>query len=520
MLTDPWQERQRWAQLGVLLDLSVPSDLQKVIDTQFDVIVVGSGAAGAVSASRLALTGKRVLILESGGLYTAKDFNGSEGLYETLYKNGLLHSTLDGGINLLQGHCVGGSATVNWTSSFRLPKRTEAYWSQNLKLSLDFEELSGIYTKLESRLNIEPWAVKPNANNQALASGAASLGWSYGVVPRNVKGCWNLGLCGVGCPTNAKQSPLVTTIPDAINSGACLAYNGPVQRLLLDGKKASGVVLANGALILASKVVLAAGAVNSPGILLRSGLRDSLPALGESTCLHPTCFSIARFPEKVHPYYGAPQSIYSDHFLWPATNDDLQFGFKLEAVPLQPVLASGLFSRSGQSLASDMKALAQTSGMIALLRDGFDGDRAGQTLLDDHGGARVKYPVTGELTRGAKLALLKMAQCQFEAGATEVRPGHLQASQWFSTLSEVSSFLATTTYDPYQLSLGSAHLMGGAKMGAAKQDSVVNTKGAVHGVRGLYVVDASVFPTSLGVNPQLTVMAVSELFSQHIASLL
>lgn len=518
MFPEPWRDRLAWEEAGVLIDMKNTSPDDYFQGEVFDVIIVGSGAGGGVAASRLAQAGLKVLILESGGLFTAKDFSGDERLYASLYKNGLLDSTSDNAINLLQGHCVGGSATVNWTSSFRLPDQTLHYWRDGHGVDLDLQLLSEAYDVIEKKLNVQPWSLPPNRNNQVIATGARTLGWQHGVVPRNVKGCWDLGLCGLGCPVNAKQSPLVTTIPEAIKSGALLAYNCPVDRVLHDGGRVFGVVSSSGLRIASRYVALAAGAINSPGILLRSHLSDLLPEIGRRTCLHPSCFSMARFSSSVRPYYGAPQSVYSDQFLWPKSDRSgfEPMGYKLEAIPLQPVLASGLFARSGLALAEDMAALKDTQGMIALIRDGFGADSGGNVVLDKYGVPRLEYPHSKALKEAAVHALGSMAECQFSAGALAVRPCHLQADQWFDSVADVKRFLKGASYERYQLGLGSAHLMGGAAMGLSAKNSVVDGGGRVHGIDGLSIVDGSVFPTSLGVNPQLTVMAFSLLASNKI----
>jgi len=518
-MIEPWQNEQQWRSDGVLMDALDPLlpafGKQPLFDA--DVIVVGTGSGGATTARYLARGGFKVLMVDSGPFLTAQDFNGSDNLYLKLYKNGLLHSTHDGDINLLQGECVGGSATINWTSSFRLPSNVLDYWQAHFGLTgLHYTELASAFNEMEALTGVAPWTAPPNENNAMLAAGAKKLGWHFGAVPRNVKGCWDLGFCGLGCPTNAKQSPLVTSVPDVLAHGGALLYNAPVVRVLHDGNRAHGVVLKNGLALKARHLVLAAGAINTPGLLLSSGLQPQMPNVGRRTFLHPSCFSLARFHQDINPFYGAPQSVYSDQFLVaPDSYNANRMAFKLEAVPLQPVLAAGLFAQHGKALTVDMGQLANTQGMIALLRDGFGDDTGGVVKLDRQQ-ARLSYPVSERLKASAKQALLEMARCQFAAGAYEVRPACLSATQWFQSFDKLSHFLSTTSFRQYDLTLGSAHLMGGCGLGDAAHGAVVDAQGFALGLGQLSIVDASVFPTSLGVNPQLTIMAFSRIFARHI----
>ena len=189
-----------------------------------DVAIVGTGAGGGTAAEILSGAGLRVILVEEGPLWTSSDFHMLEReSYPNLYQESAGRKTKDKGINILQGRSVGGSTTVNWTSSFRTPPATLAYWRERFGLA-DFDEsdLAPWFARMEARLNVKPWAKPPNANNDVLRVGAQRLGIPAATIPRNVKGCWNLGYCGLGCPTNAKQSMLVTTIPAALAKGATL----------------------------------------------------------------------------------------------------------------------------------------------------------------------------------------------------------------------------------------------------------------------------------------------------------
>jgi len=228
MLADPIQEglQRGWR----VVDLAA-NDSPQVFDC--DVCIVGTGAGGGVTAEILAKVGLDVILVEEGPLKSSRDFRMLEAdAYPQLYQESAARKTEDKAINILQGRCVGGSTTVNWTSSFRTPETTLRFWRD--KLGLADATRAGLqpwFETMEARLSVGPWNVPPNENNALLARGATRLGIPSALIRRNVKGCWNIGYCGMGCPTNAKQSMLVTTIPAALDAGATLVFNARAERL-------------------------------------------------------------------------------------------------------------------------------------------------------------------------------------------------------------------------------------------------------------------------------------------------
>src|SRR6185295_13251656 len=310
-------------------------------ELECDVAVIGSGAGGGVTAEILANAGLSVVILEEGPLVGSSEFHMREReAYPRLYQESAGRQTLDKGITILQGRCVGGGTTINWTSSFRTPPRTLAHWNKAHGLDAFTETaLAPWFARMEERLSIAPWSMPPNENNDILRRGTTKLGISHGAIRRNVKGCGNIGYCGMGCPLNAKQSMLVTTIPAALSRGARLVQRARVARLAIEGDRvvaceANGVA-ANGAApshatvrIRARHYVLAAGGIGTPGILIRSNAPDPQGLVGRRTFLHPTVISAAMMRERVDGHAGAPQSVFSDHFVDGAPLDG-PAGFKL-----------------------------------------------------------------------------------------------------------------------------------------------------------------------------------------------
>jgi len=487
----------------------------QTIDT--DVLIVGTGAGGGVTADLLSAAGLRVVLVEEGPLRSSTDFKMRESdAYPELYQESAARKTADKAINILQGRCVGGSTTVNWTSSFRTPPEVFDFWQSQFGLQeLSASSMSSWFAVMEHKLWVRPWDTPPNANNKVLGSGAEKLGFEVGAIKRNVKGCWNLGYCGMGCPTNAKQSMLLTTIPAALNRGATLYTRLRAERLRFDGSRVAaldchalqpdGIHLAGPRLhFRARHFVVAGGAIGSPALLLRSSVPDPYRLLGKRTFLHPVVISSALMPERVDAYAGAPQSIYSDHFLRQAPIDG-PLGFKLETPPLHPVLYATTLQGYGEAHARLMREFTRANVILALLRDGFNPDsRGGQVRLGADGLPVLDYPLGEVIWEAARRALLAMAEIQFAAGARWVNPVHENAPG-YSTWAEARKGIAALPLKPLLCRVVSAHVMGGCGMADAPQRGVVDHRGRHFWLDNLSVHDGSVFPTSLGVNPQLSI---------------
>lgn len=481
-----------------------------------DVAIVGSGAGAGITAELLTAAGLDVLIVEEGPLRSSQDFRQLEGeAYPSLYQESAGRKTADKAINILQGRCVGGSTTVNWTSSFRTPPETLTHWGQHFRLP-EFDEASMApwFARAERRLHIQPWDVPPNRNNALLRNGAERLGIPVAVIPRNVKGCWNLGSCGMGCPTNAKQSMLVTTLPTALDRGATLWVQTQARRIELAGERATGLVCQPVAIngetdgatvrVRARHVVVAGGAINSPALLLRSQLPDPHGLLGRRTFLHPVVLCAALFDEAVEGWAGAPQSLYTDHFLHQHPIDG-PMGYKLEAPPLHPVIFATTLAGFGPQQAQLMSGFPRTHVLLALLRDGFHPQsRGGRVTLRGDGSPQLDYPLNDFVMDGARRALLSMAEIQFAAGAREVIPVH-EAAGRYRSWAEARAAIGALAMKPLATRVVSAHVMGGCPIAGDERLGVVQPDGRHWQVDNLSVLDGSLFPTSIGANPQLSI---------------
>ena len=497
-----------------------------------DVAIVGTGAGAGISAELLARAGLNVVMIEEGPLKSSSDFNQKESeAYPQLYQESAARKTEDKAITILQGRCVGGSTTVNWTSSFRTPAATLKFWQEHFDLpDYSVDALAPYFEQAEKRLGIVPWLTSPNENNELLRRGAASLNIQASAISRNVKGCWNLGSCGLGCPTNAKQSMLVTTIPAALDLGARLLTEMRVERFELANGKVTALhcqpVMPNGApaqygraslatKIIASHYVLAGGAINSPAVLLRSRAPDPHGMLGARTFLHPVVMSSAVFAQKVEAWAGAPQTIYTDHFLDTQAIDG-PIGYKLEAPPLHPVIFASTVPGMGQSQRDLLETFPNNHTLLALLRDGFhESSPGGQVRLRGDGSAVLAYPLTDYVMDGARRALLSMMEIQFAAGARKVLPLHEMAES-YTSWAQARSAVQSLPMKPLLTKVVSAHVMGGCGLSGRESRGVTRPDGIHWQLENLSIHDGSLFPTSIGANPQLSVYGTVNRLAQGL----
>jgi len=505
------------------------STLTQDLTLDADVAIVGTGAGGGTAAEILSDAGLSVVLVEEGPLATSSDFHMLEAeAYSQLYQESSARKSKDRSINILQGRCVGGGTTVNWTSSFRTPAPTLEHWAREFGLEgFGVADLAPWFARMEQRLGVAPWLIAPNENNSALRRGALALGISSGEIRRNVKGCWNLGYCGMGCPTNAKQSMLVTTIPAALSRGATLITRARASTVEHDAGRASALQCVGmdpggtdpttrKIVVRAPTFIVSAGAIGSPALLLRSEVPDPHGIVGKRTFLHPTVVSAALMPDRIDGFSGAPQSIYSDHFLdAPPTG---RLGYKLEAPPLHPILVATTLPGHGIDHANWMNQLSHMHVLIALMRDGFAARSPGGSVgLNADGSPVLDYRLDEFFWDGARRALASMAEIQFAAGAKSVMPSHAPVAS-YSSWAAAKAGIAGLALEPLQTSVVSAHVMGGCAFGPDPKRAVTDPTGRHHHLENLYVLDGSLFPTSIGANPQLSIYGITAKLATGLAA--
>jgi choline dehydrogenase-like flavoprotein len=488
-----------------------------------DVCVVGSGPGGAMVASRLSRAGRSVVVLEEGGFYTKDQFDMQESTaYPRLYQDRGNRATADLSVLVLQGRAVGGGTVVNWTTSYRTPDDVLDHWRRSAGLSLTPQILRPHFEEVERRLGIEKVDYEDtNPNNRSIYDGCKKLGWQVDTIRRNVRQCLRTGYCGMGCPVDAKQSATLTYLPDAVAAGAEVYANCRVEKIEWSGKRAtaiSGLFLepdtqrANGRTVRVEPraVVVSGGAINSPALLLRSGLHQG--PVGKKTWIHPVVAMGAFYEGRIEGFYGAPQSVASHHFAHRGEGA----GFFMEAAPVHPMLASIAMPAFGSALRGRMAQLPNVCATISLMIDGFDPAEDGGTvtLRDAGGGARLDYPFTERMYECFRAGMKAIARIHLANGAREivsfhVEPLSIKAERDLTRIDEAP-------LGPNRLAVFTAHQMGGCPMGTDPARSVVNPQLRHHVVENLFVVDGSVFPTSLGVNPMESIYAMASWASDHV----
>jgi choline dehydrogenase-like flavoprotein len=506
--------------------LFIGEDITADHELNCDVCVVGSGAGGAVLAAGLQARGLKVVMLEEGGYFDQDNFKLNESdAFFNLYQDRGTRATSDLAITVLQGRSVGGGTTVNWTTCFRTPERILKHWESHFGISgLDAKTLSPHFDAVEARLGIQEWPLeRVNANNKILVDGCRKFGWEVRPLRRNVRGCANSGYCGMGCPIGAKQSMHRTYIQDALDLGLNLYSDVRAERFEWDGRRVrkltskildrkTGRLTGKKIVVKAKVFVSSCGAINGPALLLRSGINGN-GRVGRRTMLHPVVALTAQYDHQIDPYYGAPQSAGSHQFIDRGPD---KMGFFLEAAPLHPALASLGFSSFGDAQGRYLENLSHTGVVLALSVDGLlPQDEGGTVRLRSDGRIRFDYPVGEHLKESFQVAHKKMAKIMFAAGAIQIGSGHVHPVIMRSE-SDISQ-LDSAEYGAFKHGIFSAHQMGGCAMGKDPQTSVVDSNLKFHTMDNLFVVDGSVLPTALGVNPSETIYGLAHWVRDRVA---
>jgi len=481
-----------------------------------DVVIVGSGAGGAAAAWSLSKAGLDVLCLEAGAHYTEADFSqdygrGSTQLYEEAGQR-LMHGNLF--IPVAGGRCLGGSTVVNSGICFRIPQSRFNAWDQRYGLDFSFDELIEKTTTVERTLGVAPsnravWG----GNNAFCQRGLEALGWSGGPMPRNAPACVGCGSCGTGCPTGAKLSVAKTFIPMSEKLGARYVTRARVMSFLEDGTRVKGVradllegpddTVIGELIVRAGVVILAGGAIQSPNLLLRNGRGNE--HTGEHLHVHLATGCIGTAPTDILGWRGIPQGFYSDEFL---DSDEMI----IESFWATPEVFFQCFP-FGQEGLQKMLDFRRTVGCGGTISDHSEG----RVLAGAKPGrAKVQYEVGEEDKRRLIRLASRICELLLAAGATDVMSG-LYGVPPLSSMDAVRQHLNPETVRTKQLMVVySSHPQGTLRMGTDPKRSAVDCSGRLYGSEGLYVMDASVFPDVLGVNPQITVMSMSLLLAERL----
>jgi long-chain-alcohol oxidase len=488
-----------------------PLEITQDTELECDVCVVGSGAGGGTAAGVLASAGLDVVVLEAGGYYSEEDFDGAElPGYARMYLNGGGVATDDQSIGLLAGSCLGGGTLVNYTWCFRPPDFVREEWTRDLGLEDWGEDFDRSLDAVWDRIAISSESSIPSTRDHAMRTGLDALGWHSEVMQRNCKGCKEevCRLCHYGCQIGAKQSTMKTWLQDAYDNGARILVHTPVDRVLTEGGQANGVVArtldGHEVTVRSRAVALAAGALHTPAIMVRSGIAG--PQVGKNLMLHPVLITWGIFDEEVRPWEGTLGATYSDEFLDMGEG----YGVKYEQAATPPsILAIFAPWRGSRESAELMQALRYTVGYGALQR----ARDAGEVVVGPDGLPTPRWALS-EFDRDVmRKGLDGAAQILEAAGARRIYSSHAGWVSYDPGSGDGRSRLLEAAdrcgWGTAQVTLGSFHLMGTARMGSSRERSVCDGYGEVWDVKGLYVCDGAVLPTNLGVNPMVTIEAAA-----------
>jgi long-chain-alcohol oxidase len=497
-----------------------PLEITEDTELDCDVVVVGSGAGGGTAAGVLAKAGLDVVVVEAGGYFSEEEFDGAElDGYARLYLGGGGVPTPDQSIGLLAGFCLGGGTTVNYTWCFRPPDHVLDDWQDRFGLDdwagRDFDDsLDAVW----ERIGVNSENSMPSLRDERFREGLAKLGWDSQVMQRNVQGCREeiCGHCHYGCPIGAKQSTFKTWLQDAFDEGARIVVNAPVERVLIERGEAKGVEATtldgHKLTVRARAVAAAAGALNTPALLARSGLDN--PNVGKNLMIHPVLLVWAMFEQEILPWTGVFGSTFCDEFL------DLGegYGVKYMHASAHPSdLAVFAPWRGASEHAELMHSLRYTGGFGILQR----ARGAGEVVVGDDGLPAPIWHLSDFDRDVMRKGLDGMAQILEAGGARRMYTSH---AGWVSydpgNGGREQMLKAADDYGwgPAQVTLGSFHLMGTAHMGSDPAHTVCDPTGEAWDARNLFVVDGAVLPTALGVNPMITIEAAAHKIARGMAA--
>ena len=488
-----------------------------------DVAIVGSGAGGGTAAGVLAQAGLEVVVVEAGGYYDDEDFDGGElsGL-RRLYLNAGGMASDDGSLGIAAGACLGGGTVVNYTTSFPTPPPVREEWASHGVPDFAGEPYEQSTQAVMERLGVNAEHSAPGARDRLMERGLRELGWHVEPIVRNVSPqCdqgTDCGRCGFGCRRGAKRSTTKTWLQDASDAGARILVRTEVERILVEGGAARGVEArtADGhAVTIRSRAVVAAcGALHTPALLKRSGLANK--NIGKHLRLHPVGIVGGLFDEDIEPWNGTMQARYSDEH---ANLDGKGYGVKYETGPLNPsLLLPFLPWRSGRQHAQMMGEMRFTGVVGIIVRD----RDAGEVRVGRDGRPIVRYHLSGYDARHLRAGIEGGARILEAAGAQHVWSSQTSLPQFRprdgGSLAGFMGDVDAAGFAPGQVSLGSFHIMGSARMGGSPTASACTPAGETWEVRNLFVVDGSTFPTACGVNPMISIEATAHMVSRGIAA--
>ncbi len=485
-----------------------------------DFVVIGTGPSGATAAHVLACEGHDVLMIEEGRWVSSSEFDGTAyNIQKHCYREmGTIAAMGKSMIPVIQGKCVGGGSVINAAIIWKLPPDVYDRWAEEYGIgdAVTWPELAGSFETIEKDLEVKP--VSPGSlgrNNSLLKKGADRMGISSRIIPRNEKGCKGLAQCLTGCPIQAKQSMDLNYIPWALQKGArlyaaCKAHHIDVKsgraravhadfRDPLTGKK-SGSLYARAR----RGVVVCASPVQTPLLLWRSGIGLRSGHLGRHFSGHPGAGVMAVFPDEVRIWEGATQGWDSEHY----RQSD---GLKFEALSIPPDLLAARVPGVGVEFKKALESYDRLANVGCALIPEAEG-----TVRPLGSGPMISYSLTKKDTGRLRKGIRILADLMAAAGAESIMPGIYGVPPVLSR--DELHKIDQASLDPRCYTMVMTHLFGTCRMGPDPKTSVTGPDFQVHDTRGVYVLDSSIFPTHLGVNPQHTIMAIAMAGAKRIAA--
>jgi choline dehydrogenase-like flavoprotein len=491
------------------LTITSSTESRSVITT--DAVIVGSGAGGAMVARTLARAGMDTVVVEEGRRWTVEEFRTTHPIerYAGLYRGaGATVALGRPTVVLPMGRAVGGTTVVNSGTCFRPPLAVQQRWRDEFGLGLaDPDGLAARLDDVERTLQVAPVPRDiMGRNGNLLLDAAASLGWRAAPIPRNAPGCDGCCQCAIGCPNNAKFGVHLNALPQACAAGARIISEARVERVLHQGGRAHGVRVRrpDGTAIdvLADTVVIAAGAIETPMLLRRSGLGRHR-RLGRNLALHPAIMLAGRFDEDVHAWRGVLQSAAVHEF----HESD---GVLIEATSTPPGMGSMVYPGYGAELLSWLDRAPQVATFGAMVAD-----RGVGSVLSVRGEPLVRYDIDpGDIAK-LRVAMEAIGRLLFAAGAVEVLTG-LPGAMTVTSPEALRDALQRS--NPRSLHLAAFHPTGTAAAGADEQLCPVDQTGRLRGVDRVWVADASILPSCPEVNPQVSIMALALAVADEVVS--
>lgn len=479
-----------------------------------DVVIVGSGPAGAAAAREAARRGADVVVVEAGRFFEPADFPAPAFDAMALLYRDLSASVVVGPAPMpyVQGRMVGGSSPINGAICWRLPRDVHAAWvaaDAALADALPWATLERVTDDLEARLGVAPTdPAIAGPKNQLMTRGAEALGLAHRPIRRNVVGCEGLGRCLQGCPKGRKASVDVTLLADAEAAGARILSSVEITAVDVVRGRATGVrARADGGgavTVTAERVVLAASAVQTPALLMLSGLRQG--PVGRNFQCHPGVSMAGRFPDPVRMWEGATQG----HEVTGLRGE----GLKFETLGFGPAILAARLPGAGRDLAARVSDLAHHLDWGVAVK----AEARGRVRVW-RGRPVVTFRPTRHDVARFRRGLRVLGEMMLAAGADHVLPGVRGGPKRTDRLADLEALERDGPRSARAFTAAITHMFGTCAMASDPRRGVVRPDFRHHAVDGLYVADSSVFPTNTGVNPQIPIMALATLCARRALGL-